>query len=29
MKKGLAGAGKTLEGILKSWVKPRETIKRA
>jgi hypothetical protein len=29
MKKGLAGAGKTLEGLLKSWVYPRKTVKRA
>jgi hypothetical protein len=29
MKKGLAGEGKTLEGILKSWVEPRKTINRA
>jgi hypothetical protein len=29
MKKGLAGEGKTLDGLLKSWVEPRKTIKRA
>jgi hypothetical protein len=29
MKKGLAGEGKTLVGILKSWVEPRKTINRA
>jgi hypothetical protein len=29
MKKGLASDGKTLDGLLKSWVKPRKTIKRA
>jgi hypothetical protein len=28
MKKGLAGEGKTLEGLLKSWVEPRKKIKR-
>jgi hypothetical protein len=28
MKKGLAGEGKTLKGILKSWVEPRKTINR-
>jgi len=28
MKKGLAGEGKTLKGILKSWVLPRKTINR-
>jgi hypothetical protein len=28
MKKGLAGGGKTLVEILKSWVKPRKTINR-
>jgi hypothetical protein len=28
MKKGLAGEGKTLLGILKSWVEPRTRIKR-
>jgi hypothetical protein len=28
MKKGLAGEGKTLQGILKSWVEPRKTINR-
>jgi hypothetical protein len=27
--KGLAGEGKTLDGLLKSWVEPRKTIKRA
>jgi hypothetical protein len=27
MKKGLAGEGKTLEGLLKSWVEPKKTIK--
>ena len=27
-KKGLAGEGKTLQGILKSWVEPRKTINR-
>jgi hypothetical protein len=29
MKKGLAGEGKTLDGLLKSWVEPRKKIKRA
>jgi hypothetical protein len=29
MKKGLAGEGKTLGVILKSWLQPRKTIKRA
>jgi hypothetical protein len=28
MKKGLAGEGKTLYGLLKSWVEPRKKIKR-
>jgi hypothetical protein len=28
LKKGLAGEGKTLQGILKSWVEPRKTINR-
>jgi len=29
MKKGLAGEGKTLGKIWKSWVEPRKTINRA
>ena len=28
MKKGLAGEGKALKRILKSWAKPRTRIKR-
>jgi hypothetical protein len=29
MKKGLAGEGKTLKRLLKSWAEPRAKIKRA
>jgi hypothetical protein len=29
MKKGLAGEGKALDGLFKSWVEPGKTIKRA